>query len=77
MPTDRPRRPRDPMAAAESVFKPAATKPVAAEPTTPKLPGVKQLVSLRLDEEVIEHFQSEGPGWQDRINAVLRKSMET
>jgi len=22
---------------------------------------------------VLEHFQADGPGWQDRINAALRK----
>jgi uncharacterized protein (DUF4415 family) len=33
----------------------------------------KQAVSLRLDGDVIEHFKKSGPGWQSRINAVLRK----
>ena len=77
MATDRPRRPRDPMAAAEAVFKPTPAKPVApAAPTTPKVPGAKQVVSLRLDEDVLDHFQADGPGWQDRINAALRRAME-
>jgi uncharacterized protein (DUF4415 family) len=30
-------------------------------------------VSLRIDRDVLEHFQAEGPGWQDRINDALRK----
>jgi uncharacterized protein (DUF4415 family) len=38
------------------------------------LPGVKQLVSLRIDQDVLEHFQEGGPGWQDRINDALRKA---
>jgi uncharacterized protein (DUF4415 family) len=30
-------------------------------------------VSLRLDRDVLAHFQDDGPGWQDRINEALRK----
>jgi uncharacterized protein (DUF4415 family) len=29
-------------------------------------------VNLRLDADVVEHFRSQGPGWQTRINAALR-----
>ena len=32
------------------------------------------MVSLRLDRAVLEYFQEDGPGWQDRINAALRKA---
>ena len=32
----------------------------------------KTLISLRLDEDVIEWFKAQGPGYQTRINAVLR-----
>jgi uncharacterized protein (DUF4415 family) len=35
----------------------------------------KQLVSLRLDRDVLDHFKRSGPGWQSRINAALRKAM--
>ena len=38
------------------------------------LPGVKELVSLRIDRDVLDFFQEAGPGWQDRINAALRKA---
>ena len=34
----------------------------------------KQLVSLRLDKEILERFRATGPGWQSRINEVLRKA---
>lgn len=34
----------------------------------------KAQVTLRLDAEVIEHFKAEGPGWQTRINAVLKRA---
>ena len=40
----------------------------------PALPGVKEMVSLRIDRDVLDHFQADGPGWQDRINAALRKA---
>ena len=36
------------------------------------LPNAKELVSLRLDRDVLEHFQQDGPGWQERMNAALR-----
>lgn len=32
----------------------------------------KTLVSLRLDQDVLAWFKAEGPGYQTRINAVLR-----
>jgi hypothetical protein len=32
------------------------------------------MVTLRIERAVLEHFQSAGPGWQDRINAVLREA---
>lgn len=37
--------------------------------TSPKVP-----VSIRLDQDVIAKFKATGPGWQSRINEVLRKS---
>jgi uncharacterized protein (DUF4415 family) len=68
------RRPTyDPRTAAEKAFKAATTKPVEAPPQPPPLPGVKEMVSLRIDRDVLDFFQEAGPGWQDRINAALRK----
>ncbi|MFT4279161.1 MAG: BrnA antitoxin family protein [Rhodopseudomonas sp.] len=72
-----PRRPRtlnDARTEAEAAFKKASTKPVEAPPKRQALPGVKEMVSLRIDQAVLEHFQEGGPGWQDRINAALRKA---
>ena len=40
----------------------------------PALPNAKELVSLRIDRDVLEHFQETGQGWQDRINEALRKA---
>jgi uncharacterized protein (DUF4415 family) len=65
------RRPSDPFKAAEEVFKPAAPKLPEAHKTA-AVPGTKETVSLRIDSDVLEYFQADGPGWQDRINAALR-----
>ena len=70
------RRPTDARSAAEQAFKAATAKPPPALPPNPPpaLPGVKELVSLRIDRDVLDFFQEDGPGWQDRINAALRKA---
>ncbi len=70
------RRPTDPMKAAEALFRPAPPK--LAEPTAkaPALPGVKESVTLRLDQDVLEFFREDGPGWHERINSALRKAIE-
>ncbi len=71
---DRSRSTGDSRQTAEAMFKKATTKPVEAPVKTPSLPGVKEMVSLRIDKDVLEHFQEDGPGWQDRINEALRKA---
>ena len=66
---------RDTRSEAEKAFKAATTKPVEAPPKPPPAPpGAKETVSLRIDRDVLVFFQEEGPGWQDRINAALRKA---
>ena len=35
----------------------------------------KRRISLRVDTEVVDWFQSKGPGYQTRINQILRKVM--
>jgi uncharacterized protein (DUF4415 family) len=62
----------DPKKAAEAAFRTATTKPAPGPVAAPSLPGAKELVSIRIDKDVLEHFQEDGPGWQDRINAALR-----
>lgn len=37
----------------------------------PKLEATKELVSLRLSPVVLDHFRSQGAGWQTRINHLL------
>jgi uncharacterized protein (DUF4415 family) len=71
---DRKRRPIDSRQAAEAAFKIATTKPVEPAPKRPSLPNVKELVSLRIDQDVLEYFQESGPGWQERINEALRRA---
>jgi len=60
---------------AEQAFKAATTKP-PEQPAAmaPAVPGAKEMVSLRIDRDVLDFFQADGPGWQDRINAALRKA---
>ena len=41
----------------------------------PPVESPKKLVSLRLDQDVVETFRAAGPGWQSRINAALRKHL--
>ncbi len=41
----------------------------------PRAPAPKHLVSLRLDPDVVERFRATGPGWQSRINEVLRQHL--
>jgi uncharacterized protein (DUF4415 family) len=74
MMNDRPRRTRDPRDAAEAAFKAATTKPPEPLLKKPSVPNAKELVTLRIDRDVLDHFQEGGPGWQDRINEALRKA---
>ena len=67
------RRPLGVVDAAEAVFRQAPAK--VTEPVMPAaLPGARELVSLRIDQDVLAHFQEQGPGWQDRVNQALRKA---
>ncbi len=72
-----PRRPRtlnDARTEAEAAFRKTTTKIPEAPAATRAIPGVREMVSLRIDQDVLEHFRNDGPGWQDRINAALRKA---
>ena len=37
-----------------------------------KAQSAKESISLRVDPEVLGWFRAQGPGWQTRMNAVLR-----
>jgi uncharacterized protein (DUF4415 family) len=73
MPADRTRRTATSRDVAEAAFKAATTKAPELPPTPPTIPNAKELVSLRIDRDILDHFQEGGPGWQDRINEALRK----
>ena len=64
------------MSIAEAAFKSTTAKAAAPAPlvTRAAVPGAKEIVSIRLDSDVLAHFQEDGPGWQDRVNAALRKA---
>ncbi|MGI4799986.1 MAG: BrnA antitoxin family protein [Janthinobacterium lividum] len=42
---------------------------------TQKAP-TKEMISLRLDQDVLERWRATGPGWQSRVNEVLRAAVE-
>jgi uncharacterized protein (DUF4415 family) len=73
-PTRRPRTLNDARSEAEAAFKSTTTKAPDLPEKKAALPGVRELVSIRIDQDVLEHFQNDGPGWQDRMNAALRKA---
>ena len=41
----------------------------------PKAEHPKVPISLRVDEDVLVAFKAQGPGWQTRMNDVLRASL--
>lgn len=60
---------------------PDAYEPSASEIATMKRPGrplgsgTKTQVTLRLDTAALEAFKATGPGWQTRINELLRAAV--
>ncbi len=70
-------------------MRPLTTKPVRMTQTIPQpcLPtGNRQLspaaeavkhptLNMRVDADVLDAFKATGPGWQTRINAVLRDAV--
>ena len=41
----------------------------------PKLEAPKKQLSVRLDQNVLEKLQEAGPGWQTRVNEILKKAV--
>lgn len=60
---------------------PDTYEPSASEIATMKRPGrplgsgTKTQVTLRLDTAALEAFKATGPGWQTRINELLRAAV--
>jgi uncharacterized protein (DUF4415 family) len=65
---------RDPRETAEAAFRKATAPPPLATAAKAALPGVKEQVTLRIDQDVLEYFQKDGPGWQERIVDALRQA---
>lgn len=42
-----------------------------------RMPQPKELVSIRIDPDVLVWFRKKGRGYQTRINAILRSFMES
>ena len=40
------------------------------------IPPTKNAISIRVDEDVLDYFKTDGAGYQRRINAVLRSYMQ-
>ncbi len=40
------------------------------------IPPKKKAISIRVDEDVLDHFKKEGAGYQRRMNAVLRSYVQ-
>jgi uncharacterized protein (DUF4415 family) len=40
------------------------------------IPSRKKAISIRVDEDVLDYFKSQGGGYQRRINAVLRSYVQ-
>ena len=68
---------RDPREAAEAAFRKATSPPPPPPAKKGTLPGVRESVTLRIDQEVLEFFQKDGPGWQDRMVDALRQAAGT
>jgi uncharacterized protein (DUF4415 family) len=55
------------------MFKPPGTAPPLPPMRDRPLPEGKETVTLRIDRSILEFFQGEGPGWQERIVEALRQ----
>jgi len=49
---------------------------MSSKPQVASNNGVKQIVTIRLDVDMLEWFKAAGPGYQTRINQVLREHMD-
>lgn len=43
----------------------------------PQKSPTKTPISLRVDADVLERYRATGPGWQGRMNAILRKGADS
>lgn len=45
-------------------------------PGRPKLASPKEAVHLRLDMDLVTKLRESGPGWQTRVNEILRTALK-
>lgn len=53
-----------------------STDAAAASPRAGNNQQLKQIVTIRLDVDMLNWFKSAGPGYQTRINQILRDHMD-
>ena len=41
----------------------------------PRSAATREMLSLRVDRDVLAALRASGPGWQTRVNALLRKAV--
>jgi uncharacterized protein (DUF4415 family) len=41
----------------------------------PRMENPKQQVTLRLDRDVLDRLRASGPGWQSRVNEILKRAV--
>jgi uncharacterized protein (DUF4415 family) len=46
------------------------------KPGRPRLANPKRQVTLRLDGDLLDRLRETGPGWQSRINDILRNAVK-
>lgn len=42
----------------------------------PQRAPTKEMVTIRLSKEIVDHFRATGPGWQSRVDEVLKKAVD-
>jgi len=61
---------------AHEVLPPALQKTLGMRGRGPQKTPTKTATTIRLDTDIVGAFKATGPGWQPRINAVLREAVE-
>nr|WP_295463703.1 BrnA antitoxin family protein [Mesorhizobium sp.] len=51
---------------------PALAESIRRSRGRPRADNPRQQISIRLDPDVIEKFKATGPGWQGRMNEILK-----
>ena len=47
----------------------------AARQRGPQKAPTKERITIRLDADIAAHFRATGPGWQTRLNDILRQAI--